>query len=267
MVTITMTTIRAAATADYPAFAGLFRELGIADPTPSQDRWTRDLATGTLVDERGGAVVGYVSFYKLADAGHVRNLVVAREARRGGVGRALMHAAAERLRAAGVREWHLNVNVENAAAIALYESLGMAIEHRSTVLRIAWTDVAAMRGEPAVASLAERDDDGELERTFGLLAGRIAMSRERAGRVIVQLRDETCAPVGVACFDPMFPGAYPFCVARPALAWTLLDSLRSHARPGERVQLVIEDDPALVAELAAHGAERRMQLLHYRGAL
>lgn len=262
-----MTKIRAAAAADYPVFAELFRELGIDDPTPSVERWTRDLAAGTLVDDGGDGVVGYVNFYKLATAGHVRNLVVAPGARRGGVGRRLMRAAADRLRAAGAREWHLNVKADNAGAIALYESLGMAIEHRSTVLRIPWAEIAREPGEPALASLVDRGDDGELEQAFGLLAGRIAMSRERAGRVIVQLRDDACAPVGLACFDPDIPGAYPFCVARPALAWTLLAALRAYARPREQVQLVIEDDPPLAAALVARGADVRMQLLHYRGAL
>jgi ribosomal protein S18 acetylase RimI-like enzyme len=268
MVTIAMTEIRAAASTDYPAIAGLFGELGVDDPTPTAERWTRDLMPGTLVYDRAGDVLGYVNFYKLAVAGHVRNLVVAPGARRGGVGRALMTAAEDRLRGAGASEWHLNVKADNLAAIGLYESLGMTIEHESIALRLAWADLTAMPRAAAVASLVDPSDDDDLERAFGLLAGRIAMSRGRAGRVIVQLRDEACAPVGLACFDPGFPGAYPFCVARPALAAVLLDALRDHARPGDtHIQVVIENDPRLADVLIAAGAGVRLRLLHYRGAL
>jgi ribosomal protein S18 acetylase RimI-like enzyme len=261
-----MTEIRAAAATDYPAIAVLFRELGVDDPTPTAERWVRELAPGTLVCERDGGVIGYVRFYKLAMAGHIANLVVAAAARGDGVGRSLMTAAAARLREQGATEWHLNVKADNAPAIRLYEGLAMAVEHRSTALRLAWSDIGRMRGAPAVASIADPSDDDDLERAFGLLSGRLAMSRQR--RVIMQLRDDACAPVGVACFDPSFPGAYPFCVARPPLAVTLLEALRDHARPGDtQVQIVVEDDDVLVDALVASGAGVRMRLLHYRGVL
>ncbi len=263
-----MTEIRFAAATDYPAIATLFRELGVDDPTPSAERWVRELAPGTLVFERDGGVIGYVRFYKLATAGHVANLVVAAEARGSGVGRALMTAAAARLREQGAAEWHLNVKADNAPAIHLYEGLGMTVEHRSTALRLAWADIGRMRGAPAVVSIADPSDDDDLERAFGLLSGRLAMSRAHPGRVIVQLRDDACAPAGVACFDPAFPGAYPFCVARPQLAVTLLEALRDHARPADtHVQIVVEDDDALADALIAAGAGVRMRLLHYRGVL
>jgi ribosomal protein S18 acetylase RimI-like enzyme len=263
-----MTAIRAAAVDDYPAFTALFRELGIEEAPPNPERWANDVAPTTLVCERDRGVVGYVNFYKLAVAGHVRNLVVAPGARRAGVGRDLMTAAAGKLRAVGAVEWHLNVKRDNAAAIGLYESLGMEVEHRSTAVRMTWADAARMPSEPAVASLADPSDDNELERAFGLLAGRLAMARTRAGRVILQLRGTACEPLGLACFDPPYPnGAYPFCVARTALAGTLIAALRAHASAGEVVHLVIEDDAALVDALVAAGAGIRMQMLHYRGVL
>ncbi|MEJ7597963.1 MAG: GNAT family N-acetyltransferase [Kofleriaceae bacterium] len=144
--------IRGATAADYDGFAKLFRELGYPGPTPSPHRWTTDLVRSTLVADRGGAVAGYIDFYALSEAGHVRNLVVAREARNTGVGADLMRAAADQLRAHGIREWHLNVKRDNMPAVHLYEKLGMQIEHRSTVFRVPWTLAGTLPCDPAVAS-------------------------------------------------------------------------------------------------------------------
>ncbi len=117
-------TIRTATAADYPAFTSLFGELGLEERTPSVDRWTRELMFHTLVAEHAGAVRGYVSFCRLGKLGHVRNLVVSRDARNAGVGKTLLHASAASLRAAGAVEWHLHVRADNAAAIRLYEAHG-----------------------------------------------------------------------------------------------------------------------------------------------
>lgn len=257
--------IRAATRDDYAVFAMLFRELGIDDPIPTLARWLSDLMSETLISEREGCVEGYVSFYMIGAVGHVRNLVVAPAARRAGVGLELMRAAAGALRARGADEWHLNVKCDNAPAIRLYEGLGFAVEHRSTVVRMTWAAAAALPADVAVALPVAPAEDDDIERALGLLPGRIAMSRMRADRVLVQLRDEQCAPVGYAMFDPSL-GAHPFRVARPALAGTLLAALRPHAR-AEHVQLVVEDDAALVEQLVAVAAERRLELLHYRGLL
>ncbi|HTR55362.1 MAG TPA: GNAT family N-acetyltransferase [Kofleriaceae bacterium] len=261
--------IRPAEPRDYDAYARLFRELAIDDPVPTRDDWTRNLSRDVIVVERDAEVIGYAAFHKLAVAGHLRNIAVAPEARRGGFGRALMEAARDRLRADGAREWHLNVKIDNAPAIRLYESLGMTIEHRSTFVRFHWADVARLPSSPpAMVSAVEPSDDDELERAFELLSGRIARTRTRPGRVILQLRDEHGAPVGVACFDPAFPGAYPFCVAAPTFSGALLAALRPHARPGDAwLGVSAEDDDALADALVAAGAEVRLQLLHYRGAI
>jgi [ribosomal protein S18]-alanine N-acetyltransferase len=57
-------------------------------------------------------------------------------ARRGGVGRALMDAALRLARQAGATRAFLEVDVDNAAAIALYERLG----YRATGLRKSYYD-------------------------------------------------------------------------------------------------------------------------------
>jgi hypothetical protein len=244
----------------------LFRELGSGDPTPTCERWTTELVRDTLISERAGVVDGYASFYTLREAGHVRNLVVSPTARNAGVGAELMRAVADSLRARGLAEWHLNVLRENAPAITLYrDKLGMELEHSSSVVRIAWQAVSTLPAEPATALPVAPEEEDDIERALGLLSGRIAMVRKREDRVLVQLRDGACAPIGFAGFDPAL-GSMPFRVARPALAATLLSALRPHAR-GDQIQVVIEDDAALSALLCGAGAEVRRELLHYRGAL
>jgi hypothetical protein len=91
------------------------------------------------------------------------------------------------------------------------------------------------------------------------------MTRVRRDRVLVQLRDVTCAPVGFASFDPALPGAMPFRVARPQLAGTLLAALAPHAK-ADWIQVVVEDDAAVRAELIGIGSDPKLELLHYRGA-
>jgi len=148
--------------------------------------------------------------------------------------------------------------------------LGMRFEHRSVALRFAWANLGRLPADDAPVSVLPVSDgeDDDIERALGILAGRLHMARSRGNRITLALRDERLAPVGVACFDPAFPGAFPFCAARPALAGPLLRALAPHARPGDLdLQLVVEDDDALADALTAAGAVVRMRLLHYAGPL
>jgi len=261
--------IRPARADDYASVAALFPELGVDDPVPTRGRWVADLMRDTLVYERAGAIVGYVSFYRLSEIGHVRNLVVAPDVRRSGVGGELMEAAAGQLRGVGVAQWRLNVKVDNLPAVRLYERLGMTVEHRSTALAIAWADVERLAGDASLTALPiEPAEDDDIERALDLAAGQIAMQRSRARRVLVQLRDAACAPVGFAAFDPEFPGAYPFRVTRPAYAGALFEAMRPHARPADKhVKLVVENDHALAQALVLAGAAVKLEMLHYSGPL
>ena len=256
--------IRGATATDYTAYAKLFRELAIAEPTPSYERWASELARGTLVADRDGRVEGYVDFYALSEAGHIRNLVVSPEARNSGVGAELMRAAADRLREGGIFEWHLSVKQDNTAAIRLYEKLGFEVEHRSTVFRMPWSIAGALPSEPAIASEVSPGDDDDLERELDMLSGRVAMTRRR-NATLIQLRDASCAAAGFAAYDTG-SGASPFRVARPQLIGTLLAALRPHAT-GPHIQIVMEDCPACTRVLVEAGAELRLELLHYRGRL
>ncbi len=69
-------------------------------------------------------VVGFIVFWLVHDEVHVLNIATAAEERRRGIGRALMHEAAERGRRAGAVLATLEVRRSNAAAIALYRELG-----------------------------------------------------------------------------------------------------------------------------------------------
>ena len=88
---------------------------------------------------------------------------------------------------------------------------------------------------------------------------------------MLRLRDpaDPSAPgLGFACFNPDFPGAYPFRVARLEHARPLLTALRPHAPPEPPyMQLVAEDDEPLHNQLIALGATLRLELLYLRGDL
>jgi [ribosomal protein S18]-alanine N-acetyltransferase len=74
----------------------------------------------------GGAerVLGYIVFWLVHDEVHVLNVATALEARRRGVGRALMAAAESAGRSRGARLSTLEVRRSNEGAIALYRVLG-----------------------------------------------------------------------------------------------------------------------------------------------
>lgn len=78
------------------------------------------------VARKDGAVVGFSLVWHVVDEVHLLNIVVAPEARRAGVGRALMDDLLSYAVGHAVVKVFLEVRVSNAPAIALYESLGFA---------------------------------------------------------------------------------------------------------------------------------------------
>ncbi|MFJ1604331.1 GNAT family N-acetyltransferase [Streptomyces sp. NPDC088253] len=86
------------------------------------------------VAELDGALVGYIRLgypTPLACNSHVRQiqgLAIAEEARRAGVGRALLRAVLDEARRQGARRITLRVLGHNAPARKLYESEGFAVE-------------------------------------------------------------------------------------------------------------------------------------------
>ncbi|MCE9594715.1 MAG: GNAT family N-acetyltransferase [Planctomycetes bacterium] len=265
--------IRVARDDDHARFTRFFAELGVHDPVPGFERWKSAMAPTTFFVERDGRAVGYAWYEVFGRDGYVRHVVVDAEVRRAGVGRALMHELETRLRAAGCDRWRLNVKRDNAAAIGLYRAFGMDVEHPTTVVRVPWSSVATLpRAAYTIeAREAESREDRALEASFDLPSGRLASSRATSNVRVLRLVDHHDAAnpkVGIACFDPAFPGCFPFKVARPEFAHTLLVALAPFAPPDKTwIQLVVEDDVPLAKLLLARGAELVFEILHFSGAL
>ncbi len=86
--------------------------------------WSHLLAAVAPGEDGGERLLGYIISWLVHDEVHVLNVGTAPEARRRGVGRALMVAAAEAGRARGARLSTLEVRRSNLPAIALYLALG-----------------------------------------------------------------------------------------------------------------------------------------------
>jgi ribosomal-protein-alanine N-acetyltransferase len=119
--------LRAAGEGDLPRLAAIERS---AHAHPWSDaQLARELANAyatVLAAEPagGGELQGFVVYWVLHDELHVLDVATAPEARRQGIGRALLEAAhADGLRR-GARRALLEVRRSNAAAIALYRALG-----------------------------------------------------------------------------------------------------------------------------------------------
>jgi ribosomal protein S18 acetylase RimI-like enzyme len=262
--------VRPAIAADYPTFVRLLGELSVDDPTPTEDRFVVEFVPTTLIAEgRPGEALGYVFFHVMKDMAYVRHLVAAPEARRRGVGKALLAAVAERARAEGCSTWCLTVKPDNAAAIALYESVGMKRGYASRALRIDWAlvDAAPADGERVRVRLVAPEEDERVEREAGLFPGQLTRGRLNE-RVLLVLEDEAGAVVGATIFHPGFPGGFPFRVARPSLAVPFLRGLRPHARPTDVfVNVLAENHPELADALLALGATVRLELVRMSGPL
>lgn len=265
--------LRDATAADYEHFVRLVPELGVDDPIAPEERWIAEMMGGTLMVEEDGVVAGYVYWKRLAEDAYIFHLVVAPTTRKRGLGRALMLEVASRAARAGARRWQLNVKVDNTPAIALYRALGFTAAYESTPMKLRWEIVPSLQ-EP-VAELEARvvgpSEDEAIERAFGVPNGRIAEKREKAGWVVLRLVDRAHPEeprVGLACFNPAFPGAFPFHVAHPSYARALLLAMKPYALPQhDAVGIVVEADPGLKQAMVEAGAEIRYELFHMKGPI
>lgn len=208
-----------------------------------------------------GVVIGYGSWRLYGSTMHIVNIAVDRGYRSHGVGRALMG----RMRAIAIQarctRWFLNVKKDNTPARRLYEACGMAVMRESWAMTIDW---AAARGLPTELADAAPLDDADVDQAaarFRQHRERLATMTSRPGYITTVLR-QAGDLVGLAAFDPSFPGAYPFCVARPALCGALLSALALHADPKfDFVRVTIEDDRPLVDTLVGAGATVTFEIL------
>ena len=117
---------------DLATVAALER-VAFSDPWPADAfRELVDAPRAAFLVARGGddAPLGYIIALFVLDEGEIANLAVSPEARRQGVGAALLDAALREARSRGVREVYLEVRESNAAARALYASRGFVVAGR-----------------------------------------------------------------------------------------------------------------------------------------
>jgi len=86
------------------------------------------LASGAVarIAEENGRIVGFILFRTASDEAEILTIAVAPEARRAGTGRALVADASRAAAGQGAARLFLEVGVGNAAARALYTSLGFS---------------------------------------------------------------------------------------------------------------------------------------------
>lgn len=104
------------------------------------------------------ASVGLVMVARRGEDGWIGGVAVVPEQRRTGLGRRLMEAAAAEARARGVKRLWLEVLVQNAPAIGLYEQLGYGRVRELEVLALDGYDEKRREGTPA----ATRDATGRV---------------------------------------------------------------------------------------------------------
>ena len=103
--------------------------------TPWKESTFRGLLRRTDTDLVGAEderrrLLGYAVCWTVVDQSELGNVAVAGEARGAGVGRALVEAVVERVRARGSRECFLEVRESNAVAQALYRDMGFEVVGR-----------------------------------------------------------------------------------------------------------------------------------------
>jgi len=258
-----MASARAATPEDYGLFTQFFAALDARGPTPNREWWERSYGDALFVEE-GTDVVGYAFAYRLGrELGHVGHVVVDAKLRGRGLGRVVMDAVAERLRALGCRRWELYVMEDNAPAIALYRRCGMQVTSPVDDIAITLADLRALPEDRdvRVASFAV-EDDAFIERTFDLPEGRIARVRRLPGRSYFVAR-RAGQPVGAISFEPATHST-PFFFADSA---TVVRALCTAVAEEGEVRLFVHDDVALSKALLAAGGRTLRHLLQMEGSL
>jgi ribosomal protein S18 acetylase RimI-like enzyme len=257
--------VRAARPDDYDAFTRFWAQLDIEQPLPARERWVDLMCPHTifLVDD-GDVPAAYNLAFAFGTRGDVRQVVVDTAVRGRGVGKQLMAAVANKLRAAGCTEWRLEVDANNAPARALYHAVGMQPHHaiESVAMdRAACERFAATRSGRHAVLLVSPADDAALEANLDLGAGQVARwRRTRAGSPLVRIGMTALTQLW-RDFLPEHGLLFPFLAPDVDVAAHLM----AEALPGPFELCVI--DPAIHAAVLAAGARPRDQLLEYAGSL
>lgn len=103
--------------------------------TPWKESTFRGLLRRTDTDLVGAEddarrLLGYAVCWTVVDQSELGNVAVAEDARGGGIGRALVEAIVDRVRARGSRECFLEVRESNLVAQGLYDDMGFEVVGR-----------------------------------------------------------------------------------------------------------------------------------------
>jgi ribosomal-protein-alanine N-acetyltransferase len=251
--------IRDATAADYDVVARLQPALESPDPPLTAAQFAQRMLPNVLLACDDRRPIGYAHWQFYGATAHVGHIVVDADTRRRGAGRLLMQELRRRASAGGCTRWYLNVKVDNAVAIRLYERAGLVIEQRGWALVCDWVALRAIQGlrSPVIFEPPE-EDLARFACQQTIDAQRLAFVRGRPGRVFVAMRDADgiCA---LAAFDPDFPGIYPIAVARPEHARALFEALQPKAR-APHVSIFVEGNAALAEALRMAGAKLSFEI-------
>jgi ribosomal protein S18 acetylase RimI-like enzyme len=262
------TRARSARPDDHEAFTRFWAQLITDNPAPPREEWVEHLCPNALFIEEHGALVAYALAFPFGARGDVRQIVVDQAARGRGLGKVVMAAVADKLRAAGCTEWRLETHATNAAALALYRSVGMRAHRTINCVRMAREPraaFAATRSKRHAVVVVAPEDDRELESNLDLGAGQLARWRRARGtsplvrvgmHALTQLwRD----------FSPTLGLLFPFYAQEPDIAAHFLAEADAE-RAIEEYEIVTVE-PGVYAALVAAGARDHEQLLELAGEL
>jgi len=258
---------RAARPEDYDAWLGFWREIGVPGLPPTRERWALHLMRHTMFLEDDGVLAAYNLSYPFGARGDVRQVAVDPAFRRRGVGKQLMAAVAAKLRAAGCTEWRLEVRAENAAAIALYRSVGMRPlrdVHSLKMSRDACERFAASRSGRHAASAVIPADDAALEAAFDFGTGQLQRWRTfRADCPIVRIGFDAMVQINRA-MAPTNGLLFPFIAPDADVAAHLMAEAVPHMPASYEVSLT---QPAIHQALLAAGAVPDEHSIEFAGSL
>lgn len=256
--------LRPAEPGDHGAYERLFPELGAPGSPMDSAAYASSIMPGTVMAESNGEVVGLVWTRPRGARLHVVHLITAPEFRRRGLGRTLMHAAAARASAAGFRRWMLTVKPENTAARALYVSLGFVETHRSALVLLRWAAVGALPAPSPGVVVQPLATEGLDVPALRLVDGELAAMAAWPGRVMLGAYAGG-EVVGVAAFDPGWPGCGTCRVTEVAVARALLEAAAARATSTEGSLHVLAESEALEAALVEAGGTVVMRTVHMEG--
>lgn len=247
--------VRGARPDDYEAWLEFVTYLGVGGTPTDRERFIAGIVPNAIFVEDAGVLVGYALSFAFGTRGDVRQIAVAPAARKRGIGALLMASVKAKLVAAGCTDWRLEVLADNAAAIALYRSVGMRELSLTHELRV---DPRTFARAVVPVETQEPDGDAAIEAAFDL--GRGQIQRWRSFRPAARL-----VHVGDRAFAQLIDNfADDHGLIFPLLA-TDEDSVRSILAIAEPKTYEIPVDHALIGMFA--GAEIVRDAYIYGGSL